>query len=115
VPAISLDASAANLDHRVSFIHKAVNFCFFALKEFYMTDTSIVTKIVSLMAEQDSVLFIKQGRVWATVGTGGDDVDDNYGDHFLEAGQTLSVSKGQNLVFESMNAGVPMFFDFTAI
>lgn len=80
-----------------------------------MNHNSIVTKVVSLFAEQDSELCIKQGRVWATVGTGGGDVGDNYGDHFLEAGQTLSVLKGQNLVFESMHAGVPVFFDFSVI
>jgi Protein of unknown function (DUF2917) len=84
-----------------------------------MTNTSIVTKdvtqVISLFAEQDSQLCIKQGRVWATVGAGGDDVDDNYGDHFLAAGQKLSVLKGQNLVFESMNADMPVFFDFMAI
>jgi Protein of unknown function (DUF2917) len=83
-----------------------------------MTNTVIVTKVVtqviSLFAEQDSELCIKQGRVWATVGTGGEDVDDNYGDHFLEAGQKLSVLKGQNLVFESMHADIPVFFDFMA-
>jgi Protein of unknown function (DUF2917) len=69
-------------------------------------------QVVSLLAEQDSELCIKQGRVWATVGTGGDDADANYGDHFLEAGQKLHVLKGQHLVFESMNVGVPVFFDF---
>jgi len=72
-------------------------------------------KVISLFAEQDSELCIKQGRVWATVGTGGDDADDNYGDHFLDAGQKLRVLKGQNLVFESMNAELPVFFDFIAI
>jgi Protein of unknown function (DUF2917) len=84
-----------------------------------MTNTSIVTKdvtqVISLFAEQDSELCIKQGRVWATVGAGGDDVDDNYGDHFLEAGQKLNVLKGQNLVFESMNADMPVFFDFMVV
>jgi hypothetical protein len=73
------------------------------------------TKIISLFAEQDSELCIKQGRVWATVGTGGEDVDDNYGDHFLAAGQKLRVLKGQNLVFESMHADMPVFFDFMSI
>ena len=72
-------------------------------------------KIISLFAAEDSELCIKQGRVWATVGAGGDDITDNYGDHFLEVGQKLSVLKGQNLVFESMNTGIPVFFDFTAI
>ena len=72
-------------------------------------------KVISLVAEQDSELCIKQGRVWATVGTGGEDADDNYGDHFLGAGQTLSVAKGQNLVFESMTKGGQVFFDFTAV
>jgi Protein of unknown function (DUF2917) len=72
-------------------------------------------KIISLFAAEDSELCIKQGSVWATVGTGGDDVTDNYGDHFLEAGQKLNVLKGQNLVFEPMNTGTPVFFDFTAI
>jgi hypothetical protein len=72
-------------------------------------------KIISLFAAEDSELCIKQGRVWATVGTGGDDVTDDYGDHFLEAGQKLNVLKGQNLVFESMNAEIPVFFDFAVI
>jgi hypothetical protein len=67
------------------------------------------TQVISLFALEDSELCIKHGKVWATVGAGGDDMDDNYGDHFLEAGQTLSVLKGQNLVFESMNADVPVF------
>ena len=80
-----------------------------------MTNAPSPTKVISLVAEQDSELCIKQGRVWATVGTGGEDADDNYGDHFLDAGQKLRVSKGQNLVFESMNAEMPVFFDFTAI
>ncbi len=80
-----------------------------------MSSTSVVPQVVSLLAEQDSELCIKQGRVWATVGAGGDDVDDNYGDHFLEAGQTLSVSKGQNLVFESLNAEMPVLFDFLTV
>ena len=71
-------------------------------------------QVISLFAEQDSELCIKQGRVWATVGTGGDDADDNYGDHFLEAGQKLNVLKGQNLVFESMQTNMEVFFDFTA-
>ncbi len=72
-------------------------------------------QVISLFAEQDSELSIKQGRVWATVGAGGDNVDDNYGDHFLEVGQKLSVLKGQNLVFESIQADMPVFFDFMAV
>jgi Protein of unknown function (DUF2917) len=72
-------------------------------------------KVISLVAEQDSELCIKQGRVWATLGTGGDDKDDNYGDHFLAAGQKLKVLKGQNLVFESVQAGMPVFFDFMVV
>ena len=72
-------------------------------------------QVISLFAEQDSELSIKQGRVWATVGAGGDNVDDNYGDHFLEVGQKLSVLKGQNLVFESMQADMPVFFDFMPV
>lgn len=80
-----------------------------------MTSTHSALKVTSLVAEQDSELSIKQGRVWATVGTGGEDADDNYGDHFLEAGQKLKVLKGQNLVFESMQVGMPVFFDFMAV
>lgn len=72
-------------------------------------------QVISLFTEQDSELCIKQGRVWATVGTGGDGVTDNYGDHFLEAGQKRNVLKDQNLVFESMNAEMPVFFDFAKI
>lgn len=80
-----------------------------------MSHSSVVTKVVSLFAEQDSELSIKQGRVWATVGSGGNNVDDNYGDHFLEAGEKLSVLKGQHLVFESMTKGGHVFFDFAAV
>jgi Protein of unknown function (DUF2917) len=72
-------------------------------------------KVISLFAEVDSELCINHGSVWATLGTGGADVADNYGDHFLEAGEKLSVLKGQNLVFEPMNAETPVFFDFMAI
>jgi Protein of unknown function (DUF2917) len=68
--------------------------------------------IISLFAEEDSELHIKHGRAWATLGTGGDDIADNYGDHFLSTGDKLSVLKGQHLVLESMNAGIPLFFDF---
>lgn len=80
-----------------------------------MSPTPSVFKVISLFAEQDAELSIKQGYVWATVGTGGEDADDNYGDHFLEAGQKLKVLKGQNLVFESMQADMPVFFDFLAV
>ena len=79
-----------------------------------MSSTSVVPQVFSLFAEQDSELRIKQGRVWATLGTGGDDADDNYGDHFLDAGQTLGVAKGQNLVFESLHFSMPVSFDFVA-
>jgi Protein of unknown function (DUF2917) len=72
-------------------------------------------EVVSLFAEQDSELCIKQGRVWATVGAGGENAVDNYGDHFLDAGQKMRVLKGQNLVFESMSADMPVFFDFMPI
>jgi len=72
-------------------------------------------QVVSLFAESDSELCIKQGYVWATVGAGGDNADDNYGDHFLKAGQTLSVLKGQNLVFESLKTDTPVFFDFSVV
>jgi len=77
-----------------------------------MTHTPSILKVISLVAERDSELCIKQGRVWATIGTGGEDIDDNYGDHFLVAGQKL---KGQNLVFESIEADTPVFFEFMAV
>ncbi len=76
---------------------------------------TVSPQVVSLFAEQDSELCIKQGRVWATVGTGGENEEDNYGDHFLTVGQTLRVAKGRNLVFESMNADMPVFFDFLTV
>jgi Protein of unknown function (DUF2917) len=72
-------------------------------------------QVVSLFAEENSELCIKQGRVWATVGAGGDDIADNYGDHFLEAGQKLSVLKGKHLVFEPMDSEIPVFFDFIPV
>ena len=80
-----------------------------------MINTSTVTQIISLFAEVDSELCINQGRVWATVGAAGDDIANDYGDHFLSVGQKLSILKGQNLVFESMQADMPVLFYFTAV
>ena len=73
------------------------------------------THIINIWAQQDSELRIQQGRAWATLGTGGEDVTDNYGDHFLSVGDTLVVAKGQNLVLESMGAKEEMLFKLEAI
>lgn len=75
----------------------------------------VTSKVVSIVAEENSELHVIQGFVWATLDTGGDDATDNYGDHFLEAGQTLTVLKGQHLVFEPAKRNLPVFFDFMPI
>jgi hypothetical protein len=73
------------------------------------------TKAISLYPLEDSMLTIKQGKVWATINTGGDNRKDNYGDHFLSTGDSLLARKGQHLVFESTKDNLPVFFDFTPI
>jgi hypothetical protein len=73
------------------------------------------SEVVSIVAEENSELHVIQGFVWATLDTGGDDAADNYGDHFLEVGQKLTVLKGPHLVFESAKRNFPVFFDFLPI
>lgn len=73
------------------------------------------SEVVSIFAVENSELHVIQGHIWATLDTGGDDVANNYGDHFLEAGQTLAVLKGQHLVFESTRRNLPVSFDFMPI
>ena len=72
-------------------------------------------KAVSLFPSEDSVLTIKQGKVWATLNAGSDNRADGYGDHFLSAGDTSLVRKGQHLVFESTKGDLPVFFDFMPV
>ena len=72
-------------------------------------------KAISLFPSEDSVLTIKQGKVWATINSGSDNRADSYGDHFLSAGDSLIAHKGQHLVFESVNGDLPVFFDFTPV
>ncbi len=72
-------------------------------------------KAISLFPLEDSVLTIKQGKVWATMNTGSDNRADDYGDHFLSAGDSLIAHKGQHLVFESVKGDLPVFFDFTPV
>lgn len=69
-------------------------------------------KAISLFSTEDSLLTIKQGKVWATLNAGSDNRADGYGDHFLSAGDSLIVHKGQHLVFESIKGDLPVFFDF---
>jgi Protein of unknown function (DUF2917) len=73
------------------------------------------SKAISLFPVEDSLLTIKQGKVWATINTGGDNRADNYGDHFLSVGESLIARKGQHLVFESARGNLPVFFDFRPV
>jgi hypothetical protein len=73
------------------------------------------SKAISLFPLEDSMLTIKQGKVWATINTGGDNRADNYGDHFLTVGDSLIAHKGQHLVFESTKGNLPVFFDFLPV
>jgi Protein of unknown function (DUF2917) len=73
------------------------------------------SKAISLFPLEDSVLTIKQGKVWATLNTGSDNRADGYGDHFLSVGDSLVARKGQHLVFESASGNLPVFFDFMPI
>ena len=73
------------------------------------------SKAISLFPREDSLLTIKQGHVWATINTGGNNRADGYGDHFLGAGESLLVRQGQHLVFESTKGNLPVFFDFLPI
>lgn len=72
---------------------------------------------LSLLPREAGVLRIASGRVWATV-DGPHTVHGNEsGDHFLAAGQVLTVRGGQHLVFESWNSvpGSPVYFDWTPV
>jgi Protein of unknown function (DUF2917) len=73
------------------------------------------TKVISLFPLEDSILTIKQGKVWATINLGSDNRADGYGDYFLSVGDSLIARKGQHLVFESTRGDLPVFFDFTPI
>jgi hypothetical protein len=73
------------------------------------------SKAISLFPMEDSVLTIKQGKVWATLNTGGSNRQDGYGDHFLSVDDSLLVRKGQRLVFESIKGNLPVFFDFIPV
>ncbi len=73
------------------------------------------SKAISLFPLEDSVLTIKQGHVWVTINSGGNNRADGYGDHFLSAGDTFLARKGQHLVFESTKGDLPVFFDFMPI
>lgn len=73
------------------------------------------SKAISLFPMEDSILTIKQGKVWATLNAGSEDRADGYGDHFLSAGDSLLALKGLHLVFESVSHDLPIFFDFTSI
>ncbi len=73
------------------------------------------SKAISLFPLEDSMLTIKQGKVWATINTGSNNREDNYGDHFLSNGDSLLARKGQHLVFESTQGNLPVFFDFLPI
>ena len=73
------------------------------------------SKAISLFPREDSMLTIKQGKVWATINAGSDNRADGYGDHFLSVGDRLALQKGQHLVFESVGRDLPVFFDFTPV
>ena len=70
---------------------------------------------LSLLPREAGVLRIASGRVWATVDGPHTGHGNESGDHFLEAGQVLTVRGGQHLVFESWNSvpGSPVYFDWT--
>lgn len=69
-------------------------------------------RAMSLFPKEDSILKIMQGRAWVTLGDGVHDRDAHYGDHVLEAGQTLMVHAGQRVVFESLDSRQTLYFDF---
>ena len=73
------------------------------------------SKAISLFPFEDSMLTIKQGNVWATINTGGNNRADGYGDHFLGVGESLLARQGQHLVFESTKGNLLVFFDFLPI
>lgn len=72
-------------------------------------------RALSLHPVQTSVLYIAQGRVWATLGDGVQPRDAGYGDCFLEAGDALEVQAGQRVVFESVDKVNPVYFSFTPL
>ena len=71
-------------------------------------------RAISLQPRQAGVLKIAQGRVWATVNGAPCGHGNESGDHFLQAGQQLTVGAGQHLVLESCATpdAVPVYFEW---
>jgi hypothetical protein len=71
-------------------------------------------RAISLQPRQAGVLKIAQGRVWATLNGAHCGHGNESGDHFLQAGQQLTVGAGQHLVLESCAApdAAPVYFEW---
>ena len=72
---------------------------------------------LSLLPREAGMLRIASGRVWATVDGPHTGHGNESGDHFLAAGQVLTVLGGQHLVFESWNSvpGSPVYFEWAPL
>lgn len=71
-------------------------------------------RVLSLQPLQAGLLRVAQGQVWATVDTPHQGAGNASGDHFLRAGEQLSVRRGQHLVLESLvRTGPPVYFEWT--
>jgi len=72
-------------------------------------------RALSLQPRQAGILRIAQGHVWATINVKHCGHGNELGDHFLQAGQQISVKAGQHLVFEPLDthSHEAVYFEWT--
>lgn len=68
-------------------------------------------RALSLYPRTEGTLRILAGHAWVTLNERPRGPNDQFGDHFLRAGQTMVVGAGSHLVFESMDQD-PIHFDW---
>lgn len=62
-------------------------------------------RALTFHARQAGVLSIRHGRVWLTFNNAEQDLRVRAGDHFLDRGESLSLSAGESVVMESFGLG----------
>jgi hypothetical protein len=72
-------------------------------------------RALSLQPRQAGTLRVAQGQVWVTLDVAHQGAGNELGDHFLHAGQCLSISPGQHLVLEPFERAhqQAVFFEWT--
>ena len=74
-------------------------------------------QVISLRPREAGALRIAQGQVWATFDGPPTAHRNELGDHFLTAGQQITLCPGKRLVFEPWGGAsdVPVYFEWTPV